>query len=139
MKRMFGLFLVLALPATFLVACGGSDSADNKATTTVAAGGQSGSGGSGSKPTTTEGDTSGGSSGADMSLEEFCSKTKELGDLVQQAKSDPTSAAAKKATDLSKELATKAQSLAGEFVKDPSLAKKYAACAAEIGKAASGG
>lgn len=144
MKRMFGLLLVLALPATFLVGCGGSDSADNKssdnrATTTVAAGEQSPSGGSTSKTTTTEGGSSGGSGGGHMTVDEFCSKTKELGDLVQQARNDPTSAAAKKATDLSKELATEAQSLGSEFVKNPSLAQQYAKCAAELGNAARGG
>lgn len=134
MKRLTGLFLALALPVTFLVGCSGDDSADSTTTVAKSASSDSGSG-TASKTTDTEAD---GASGGDMTVDEFCAKTKELAQLVQEVKKDPTSDAAKQATQLSKELTAKAQNLTSELQKDPSLAMKYGQCAAELGKAGMG-
>lgn len=133
-KRILGICLVLTLPATFLVGCGGDDKADSTTTTAAKSSGTSADKGSGSETTT----DSGSSSGSNMTVDEFCAKTKELAGLVRDAKNGMDTTKSKQATELSKELSAKAQNLATELVKDPSLAKRYAECARELATTATG-
>jgi len=136
-KRILGVCLVLALPATFLVACGGDDKADSTTTTASKSSGTSADEGSESPttlkgsetPTTASGNSSGG--GGDMSIDEFCSKAKELAGMVNDAKDGKNLSNMKQMTELSTELAAAAQKLAVKVAKDPSLAQKYEECSRE--------
>ncbi len=127
-KRILGICLVLTLPATFLVGCGGDDKADSTTTTAARSSGTSADNGS-ETPTTASGNSSG--SGGDMSIDEFCSKAKELAGMVNDAKDGKNLSNMKQMTELSTELAAAAQKLAVDVAKDPSLAQKYEECAKE--------
>lgn len=133
-KRILGVCLVLTIPAALLVGCGGSDSTADKTTTTTAAkSSQSPTDKESATPSTaaSEGSSSS-SSGSDMSVEEFCSKAKELASMARDVKESKDITKAPQMSKLAQELAPAAQALATKVAQDPSIAAKYEACAKEV-------
>ena len=138
MKRVMGVLLALLLPATFLVACGGDDAADSTTTTSKTSAEKSGSDSGSSGSDSGSSDSGSGSSTGNEKIDKFCDDAKALAEKFKKAVEDRDTDLAKEAADDAKDLAAQGRSLAGEVLKDPSLAKPLTDCSAELSDAVSG-
>ncbi len=137
MKRVLGVALALMLPAAFLVACGGGDSADSTSTTSKTSAEKSGSD---SKDSDTKDSDSGsgsdsgssGSSTGNEKVDKYCDDVKALAEKSKKALEDRDSDLAKEIGDDAADLSKQATGLAAEVMKDPSLAQAITDCSKEL-------
>lgn len=132
MKRFLALLAVLAIPAMFLVSCGGDD--DSASSTTA----KSSESSSGSSDTTKSTDSKSSDSGSgstntgNAKVDKFCNDAKALAEKSKKAIDERDTALAKEAADDAKSLSQQAGELTSEVMKDPSLGKSLADCTKEL-------
>ncbi len=129
MKRVLGVALVLMLPAAFLVACGGDDSADSTSTTSKTSAEKSDSD---SKDDSSSKDSGSGSSTGNAKVDKYCDDVKALAEKSKKALEDRDSDLAKEIGDDAADLSKQATGLAAEVMKDPSLAQAITDCSKEL-------
>ena len=131
MKRVLGVALALMLPAAFLVACGGDDSADSTSTTSKTSAEKSGSD-SKDSDSKDSGSGSSGSSTGNAKVDKYCDDVKALAEKSKKALEDRDSDLAKEIGDDAADLSKQATGLAVEVMKDSSLAQAIADCSKEL-------
>ena len=129
MKRVLGVALALMLPAAFLVACGGDDSADSTSTTSKTSAEKSDSD---SKDDSSSKDSGSGSSTGNAKVDKYCDDVKALAEKSKKALEDRDSDLAKEIGDDAADLSKQATGLAAEVMKDPSLAQAITDCSKEL-------